>query len=1140
MTLSSSLGWGWARQLLGVLIMVAVLALWHGLGYLGISLPYPSLIYLTGIILTGFLAGPVAGLSAAGLCVADLFLFLQLQTGTAPAGVWHRFALNAVLLPSMALVVGALKHRLAREVLEARRAAARFLDAIESLADGFVLFDKDDRLLICNSRYKSMFPLAAHAMVPGASYENLVRAAAHGGQIAGIAGHEEEWVARRLAMHKGAQETEIVQSVDGRWLRVTEYATREGGRVGLRADVTELRHTQEAVETGQVLLNESEEQYRQLFDSHPAPMWVYEPATLRFLAVNDAAIASYGFSRDQFLAMTIRDIRPADALPELEQTLARLRSNPSYPSAQGVWKHRKKDGSVIEVEVSSRDLRFMGRSARVVMAVDVTEHRRAQQLLSASQRLLQTVFDTIPHHLIVKDLESRYLMVNKAWCDAFGHAPEEVLHRASHETGRRPKAELLQMIEEDRRVFSSLAPVTHMQRTLTTVTGEKRHFKGIKAPLRDESGAVVGLVGIAMDVTRELEAQRNAETAHARLIDAIESLPAAFYMYDPEERLVLRNSRTGEFYPELLPHLHPGISFEEVARITAATGIPGAEGQVEAWVSRRLEQFRNHPGTFEQELKDGRWLQGIDRRTSDGGTVSLRFDVTDRKRQEIEVQQSEERYRTLVEESLQGLMIVQRGKVVFCNSAMVRMFGYGNSGEMTGMDALNVVHPQDRHAALQRGNAEMRGGDPKLYRYYRGVKKDGSLMRYEARRSDTQWQGHRAVQWALVDVTQEFALQQQLESSQRMEAVGRLAGGIAHDFNNILTVILAHAEFILDGLKDRPALSEDAGVIRDAATRAAGLTRQLLAFSRRQILEMRIVNLNEVVSGTHKMLSRVIGEHIKLQSALEGAIRAIRADVTQIEQVLMNLVVNARDAMPRGGSITIETANVTLDEAYSRAHLEVKPGDYVMLAVTDTGTGMDPETQRRIFEPFFTTKPQGQGTGLGLATVYGIVKQMNGSIFVYSELGKGSTFKIYFPVALDVAINSAPESMRQPVIQPTETVLLVEDDPSVRRSAQRILAGAGYQVIVAARPDEALSVAQAGSQPFDLLLTDVVMPGMSGSELWEAVRNVRDVRVLFMSGYTDDSIVRHGILDGRVPFLTKPFTKQTLLDKVREVFAHRQ
>jgi PAS domain S-box-containing protein len=977
-----------------------------------------------------------------------------------------------------------------------------------------------------------MFPVAAHAMVPGVSYEELVRLAAQGGQIAGSAGHEAEWIAGRMALHRGARDTQIMQSSDGRWLRVSEHATREGGRVGLRTDVTELKHAREAVETSQVLLSESEAQYRRLFDSHPAPMWVYDPATLRFLAVNDAAIASYGYSREAFQALTIRDIRPAEALPELDRTLAVLRSNPGHPSAQGVWKHRKQDGRIIDVEISSHDLRFMGRPARLVMAVDVTEHRRAQQELLASQRLLQTVFDTIPHHLIVKDRESRYLMVNKAWCETFGRAPEEVLHRTALEVSGRPREEIERIPEEDRRALSGESILTPMQPVLTVKTGDRRFFTGIKTPLRDEAGAIVGLVAVSMDVTPEIESRQKADTAHARLIDAIESLPAAFYMYDPEERLVLWNSRTGEFYPEMVASAHPGQTFEQALRLAAGAF---AEGNGEEWIAQRLAQFREHPGTIEHELKDGRWIQGIDRRTADGGTVCLRFDVTERKRQELAVRQSEGRYRTLVEESLQGLMIVQRGKLVFANRATARMFGYENAEEMIGMEAIDVVHPQDRHAALQVGSAEMRAGDPKLYRYYRGVRKDGSHMRYEAHRSDTQWQGRRAIQWALMDVTQEFALQQQLESSQRMESVGRLAGGIAHDFNNILTVILAHIGFILDGLKDSPALSEDALVVRDAGTRAAALTRQLLAFSRRQILEMRIVNLNEQVSGTQKMLSRVIGEDITLRTALARAVRPIRADVTQIEQVLMNLVVNARDAMPRGGSITLETANVTLDEAYSRAHLEVKPGDYVMLAVTDTGMGMDPETQRRIFEPFFTTKPQGQGTGLGLATVYGIVKQMNGSIFVYSEPGQGATFKIYFPVALDVVIDGTSEAVKPPAAQPTETVLLVEDDELVRRSAQRILAGGGYRVIVATTPEEALAIARAGDQPFDLLFTDVVMPGMSGSELWEAVRQVRDVRVLFMSGYTDDSIVRHGILEGKVPFLTKPFTKQSLLDKVRDV-----
>ncbi|HEX7929017.1 MAG TPA: ATP-binding protein, partial [bacterium] len=279
---------------------------------------------------------------------------------------------------------------------------------------------------------------------------------------------------------------------------------------------------------------------------------------------------------------------------------------------------------------------------------------------------------------------------------------------------------------------------------------------------------------------------------------------------------------------------------------------------------------------------------------------------------------------------------------------------------------------------------------------------------------------------------------------------------------------------------------------------------------------------------------RMIGEDIKLESSLLPNIRPIRADVTQIEQILMNLVVNARDAMPRGGTITVETSNHFLDENYSRTHLEVRPGEYVMMAVTDTGTGMDAATQQRMFEPFFTTKPEGRGTGLGLATVYGIVKQMNGSIYVYSELGRGTTFKIYFPVAMDIKIENETTAIQATLPRPSETILLVEDDDLVRRSAQRILQGAGYQVITVNNPGDAITTVQQRKDPIHLLFSDVVMPGMSGSELWAAVRKEREVPALFMSGYTDDAIVRHGILEGDLPFLAKPFSKQSLLEKVRE------
>jgi two-component system, cell cycle sensor histidine kinase and response regulator CckA len=389
------------------------------------------------------------------------------------------------------------------------------------------------------------------------------------------------------------------------------------------------------------------------------------------------------------------------------------------------------------------------------------------------------------------------------------------------------------------------------------------------------------------------------------------------------------------------------------------------------------------------------------------------------------------------------------------------------------------------------------------------------------------------------------ALQQsedQLRQSQKMEAVGRLAGGVAHDFNNLLSVVLSYSSLTLQSLEPTGPLTEYLNEIRNAAERAATLTKQLLAFSRQQVLAPTIVDLNEVVVRMSKMLQRVIGEDIELRTRPGPDLRHVKVDPAQIEQVLMNLVVNARDSMPGGGSLTIETANVVLDQEYARTRVGVQSGPHVMLAVSDTGAGMDSETQSRIFEPFFTTKEQSKGTGLGLSTVFGIVQQSGGHVWLYSEPGKGSTFKVYLPTTDDdLPAAVTPASQQPSTFRGSETLLLVEDEHPLRVLARVILERSGYQVIEAPNAEEALLLSERFAGPIDLLITDVIMPRMNGRQLAEKVTDARPgTSVLYMSGYTDDAIVHHGVLDKGIHFLQKPITPTTFLQKVREVLDWRK
>ncbi|HXF96087.1 MAG TPA: ATP-binding protein [Gemmatimonadales bacterium] len=450
---------------------------------------------------------------------------------------------------------------------------------------------------------------------------------------------------------------------------------------------------------------------------------------------------------------------------------------------------------------------------------------------------------------------------------------------------------------------------------------------------------------------------------------------------------------------------------------------------------------------------------------------------------------------------------------------------------------LACCHPDDRdrvRAAVEKAREDGRPFEIT----YRIVRPDGRARTLHVRGATIAEDGGRPGRMLGTgqDITELTQLEERLALSQKLEAVGRLAGGVAHDFNNLLTAILSYAELALDGLPATDPRRGDIGEIKRAAERASALTRQLLAFSRRQILRPKVLDLNTLVANLDQMLRRLIGEDIEVVTQLQPRLGRVEADPGQLEQVIVNLAVNARDAMPCGGRLLIETADVDLDETSLHDNGRMEPGRYVMLAVSDTGTGMDEETKAHVFEPFFTTKPEGKGTGLGLATAYGIVKQSGGYIWVYSELGHGTTFKIYLPrvpTAADVVTAPAGPG---PDLRGRETLLLVEDEEAVRRVARTALEQYGYTVLEAANGGEALRQVERWSGPVHLVVTDVIMPEMGGRDLIQRLTATRPgTRVLFVSGYTDDAIVRHGVLRAGVPFLEKPFTPRALLGAVRRV-----
>ena len=514
--------------------------------------------------------------------------------------------------------------------------------------------------------------------------------------------------------------------------------------------------------------------------------------------------------------------------------------------------------------------------------------------------------------------------------------------------------------------------------------------------------------------------------------------------------------------------------------------------------------------------------------------VLILRDITERKRAELRLQESAEQYRLLFDSNPHPMWVYEPDNLTFLavNDAAVQMYGYSRE-EFLRMNIRDIRPPEDIPALLERIAARDRG-EPATG-VFRHRLKTGAIIEVEVAANSLLFRGRPARLVLVNDVSDKRRLETQLLQAQKMEAVGRLAGGVAHDFNNLLGVITGYSELLGKTLEPQHRGWGRLREIQKAAERAAGLTRQLLAFSRKQVLATRVLDLNHIVGELEKMLRRLIGEDVQLLSKTAVGLWPVRADSGQIEQVIVNLVVNARDAMPRGGTVVVETSNVLVDDSYARSHADVSLGAYVMLTVSDTGEGMDEATQSHIFEPFFTTKEEGKGTGLGLATVFGIVKQSGGHIRVYSEKGVGSTFKVYLPRAYEAAEAETAAEPAKP-LRGTETILLVEDAEALRIMIREILEGAGYGVIECADAAEALRKPAPDVARAHLLLTDVIMPQTSGPDVARSLRQKHPgLKVLFMSGYTNQAIGHHGVLDEGAQLLEKPFTTEGLLRKVRSV-----
>jgi len=578
---------------------------------------------------------------------------------------------------------------------------------------------------------------------------------------------------------------------------------------------------------------------------------------------------------------------------------------------------------------------------------------------------------------------------------------------------------------------------------------------------------------------------------------------------------------------EVIGKFHPIVPEEKKEEFRALREIAM---QGKTFTGRELRRRRKDGSFIDISVSTSSLRDGDGRIT---GIMSIIHDITDRKKSEETLL----RLATAVEQSAEIIMITGvNGSIQYVNPAFERVTGY-HRDEVIGENPRILKSGRQDPSFYEELWETLIRGDV-WSGVFQNLRKDGTLYEEEAVISPVRDGSGEVINYVAVkrDVTKERRVEEQLRQAQKMEAVGRLAGGIAHDFNNLLTAIAGYSDLLLLHLPEGETAHREVLEIRKASDRAAALTRQLLAFSRQQVLQPKVLDLNQVVTNMEKMLHRLIGEDVELITTLAGDLGYVKADPGQIEQVIVNLAVNSRDAMPKGGKLILETTNVELDENYATRHEPAKPGSYVMLAVTDSGCGMDEATMARLFEPFFTTKEVGKGTGLGLATVYGIVKQSGGYIWAYSEAGHGTTFKVYLPREEMVAEPVKKEDTPLYSSEGEETVLVVEDEQMVRELVREILSRQGYDVLEAGRGTEALEVSERHKGPIHLLITDVVMPGMTGPELARRLTAHRPaMKVLFMSGYTDDAILHHGVLEPGTEFLQKPFTARPLGGKVRQM-----
>jgi PAS domain S-box-containing protein len=804
----------------------------------------------------------------------------------------------------------------------------------------------------------------------------------------------------------------------------------------------------------------------------------------------------------------------------------------------------RKDGSKIWISLNSRAVRDDSGNVRYFEGIleDITKRKRAEEELQDSEKRFKLAAESSTDLIYEWDIKERI--------DWFGKI-DELLGYSPSEFPRTVEAWMNSVHPEDRdRVVAAVK--NHLEKNkpynieyrVRKKDGTYNYWWVRGNAVRDEKGNPHRWVGAITDVTQRKWVENTLRVSENKYRTLIENIPQKIFLKDKDGIYISCNNH----YAQDLK-----IELNEILGRTDFDFYPKELAEKYTVDDKRILEVGKTEELEEKYIQDGQevWVNTVktpvkDEKSNIIGILGIFWDITERKQAEEALIESEEKYRTILENIEDGYFEVDiAGNFTFFNDSLCQILGYSRD-EMMGMNNRQYTDNENDKKLYQAFNKIYSTGEPTKEFDWEIIRKDGTKRYIEASISlikhiSPQPIGFRGI---VRDITErkraekEMAeVQEQLLQSQKFEAIGQLAGGIAHDFNNLLMVIKGYNQLSLLEVKEDHPLRINMEAIGRASEKATGLVRQLLTFSRRQVMEMKVIDLNMLITDLDTMLRRVIGEDIELTIQLAEDLGRVKTDSGQIEQVILNLAVNARDAMPSGGKLTIETANKELDEEYAQRHVAMKPGRYVMFSVSDTGVGITPEVRNRVFEPFFTTKGVGKGTGLGLSMAYGIVKESRGNIWVYSEPGRGTTFKIYLPWMDNPLKERITRVLAEESPRGHETILIVEDQEEVRKLTVQILKRQGYALFEASHGEEAMKVAQEhAEEEIDLLLTDVVMPGMSGRELAEKLGSLLPkMKVIYMSGYTDDAIVRHGIIEKGVNYLQKPFTLDSLTRKVREV-----